>query len=32
MSDSSCTMRLAGVDIGTLTGRLLIADLPPSGS
>jgi exopolyphosphatase/guanosine-5'-triphosphate,3'-diphosphate pyrophosphatase len=25
------TMRLAGVDIGTLTCRLLIADLPPGG-
>jgi len=24
-------MRLAGVDIGTLTCRLLIADLPPGG-
>ncbi|HJS66770.1 MAG TPA: Ppx/GppA phosphatase family protein [Nitrospiraceae bacterium] len=31
MSDSSRTMRLAGVDIGTLTCRLLIADLPPGG-
>ncbi len=31
MNDSSRTMRLAGVDIGTLTCRLLIADLPPSG-
>jgi exopolyphosphatase/pppGpp-phosphohydrolase len=31
MSDSSCTMPLAGVDIGTLTCRLLIADLLPSG-
>ena len=31
MSDSSCMMRLAGVDIGTLTCRLLIADLPSSG-
>jgi exopolyphosphatase / guanosine-5'-triphosphate,3'-diphosphate pyrophosphatase len=31
MSDSSRTIRLAGVDIGTLTCRLLIADLPPSG-
>jgi len=31
MSDSSRTMRLAGVDIGTLTCRLLIADLLPSG-
>jgi exopolyphosphatase / guanosine-5'-triphosphate,3'-diphosphate pyrophosphatase len=31
MSDSSCMMRLAGVDIGTLTCRLLIADLAPSG-
>ena len=29
MNDSSRTMRLAGVDIGTLTCRLLIADLPP---
>ena len=29
MSDSSRTIRLAGVDIGTLTCRLLIADLPP---
>ena len=28
MKDSSRTMRLAGVDIGTLTCRLLIADLP----
>ena len=27
MNDSSGTMRLAGVDIGTLTCRLLIADL-----
>jgi exopolyphosphatase/guanosine-5'-triphosphate,3'-diphosphate pyrophosphatase len=25
------SMRLAGIDIGTLTCRLLIADLPPSG-
>ena len=31
MSDSSRMMRLAGVDIGTLTCRLLIADLAPSG-
>lgn len=31
MSDSSRTMRLAGVDIGTLTCRLLIAGLPPGG-
>jgi exopolyphosphatase / guanosine-5'-triphosphate,3'-diphosphate pyrophosphatase len=31
MSDSSRTMRLAGVDIGTLTCRLLIADLLPDG-
>lgn len=31
MSDPSRMMRLAGVDIGTLTCRLLIADLPPSG-
>jgi len=31
MKDSSCTMRLAGVDIGTLTCRLLIADLPTGG-
>jgi exopolyphosphatase / guanosine-5'-triphosphate,3'-diphosphate pyrophosphatase len=34
MSDPSCTMRLAGVDIGTLTCRLLIADVrsgQPSG-
>ena len=31
MNDSLRTMRLAGVDIGTLTCRLLIADLPPSG-
>jgi exopolyphosphatase/guanosine-5'-triphosphate,3'-diphosphate pyrophosphatase len=29
MNDSSRTMRLAGVDIGTLTCRLLIADLSP---
>jgi exopolyphosphatase/guanosine-5'-triphosphate,3'-diphosphate pyrophosphatase len=29
MTDSSRTMRLAGVDIGTLTCRLLIADLLP---
>ncbi len=29
MNSSSRTMRLAGVDIGTLTCRLLIADLPP---
>jgi len=28
MTDSSLTKRLAGVDIGTLTCRLLIADLP----
>lgn len=31
MSDSSRTMRLAGVDIGTLTCRLLIADVPADG-
>jgi exopolyphosphatase / guanosine-5'-triphosphate,3'-diphosphate pyrophosphatase len=31
MSDLSRTMRLAGVDIGTLTCRLLIADLHPGG-
>lgn len=31
MKNSSCTMRLAGVDIGTLTCRLLIADLLPGG-
>ena len=31
MSDPSRTMRLAGVDIGTLTCRLLIADLPAGG-
>lgn len=31
MKDLSPTMRLAGVDIGTLTCRLLIADLPPGG-
>ena len=31
MSDSSRMMRLAGVDIGTLTCRLLIADLSPDG-
>jgi exopolyphosphatase / guanosine-5'-triphosphate,3'-diphosphate pyrophosphatase len=31
MSDSSRTMRLAGVDIGTLTCRLLIADLATDG-
>ncbi len=31
MKTSSRTMRLAGVDIGTLTCRLLIADLPPGG-
>ena len=31
MSDPSRMMRLAGVDIGTLTCRLLIADLPPGG-
>ena len=31
MKDSPRTMRLAGVDIGTLTCRLLIADLPPAG-
>jgi exopolyphosphatase / guanosine-5'-triphosphate,3'-diphosphate pyrophosphatase len=31
MNNSSRTMRLAGVDIGTLTCRLLIADLPPGG-
>ena len=30
MKDSSRTTRLAGVDIGTLTCRLLIADLPRS--
>ena len=30
MKDSSRTTRLAGVDIGTLTCRLLIADLPGS--
>ena len=29
MNSSSRTMRFAGVDIGTLTCRLLIADLPP---
>ena len=28
MSNPTRTMRLAGVDIGTLTCRLLIADLP----
>ena len=31
MNDSSRVMRLAGVDIGTLTCRLLIADLLPGG-
>ncbi len=31
MSDSSRTMRLVGVDIGTLTCRLLIADVPSGG-
>jgi exopolyphosphatase/guanosine-5'-triphosphate,3'-diphosphate pyrophosphatase len=31
MNDSSGTIRLAGVDIGTLTCRLLIADLPHGG-
>lgn len=31
MSDPSCRTRLAGVDIGTLNCRLLIADLSPSG-
>jgi exopolyphosphatase/guanosine-5'-triphosphate,3'-diphosphate pyrophosphatase len=31
MSDPSRTIRLAGVDIGTLTCRLLIADLSPGG-
>src|SRR5207247_1589558 len=31
MNDSSRTMRLAGVDLGTLTCRLLIADLQPCG-
>jgi exopolyphosphatase/guanosine-5'-triphosphate,3'-diphosphate pyrophosphatase len=31
MKDSPRTIRLAGVDIGTLTCRLLIADLPPGG-
>ncbi|MEO5864966.1 MAG: Ppx/GppA phosphatase family protein [Nitrospiraceae bacterium] len=31
MNDSLRTMRLAGVDIGTLTCRLLIADLAPGG-
>ena len=31
MNGSSRTMRLAGVDIGTLTCRLLIADLLPDG-
>ena len=29
MSDPSRMMRLAGIDIGTLTCRLLIADLSP---
>jgi exopolyphosphatase/pppGpp-phosphohydrolase len=29
MKDSSRTTRIAGVDIGTLTCRLLIADLSP---
>ena len=32
MKDSSRRLRLAGVDIGTLTCRLLIADLPPDGT
>lgn len=31
MSDPSRMMRLAGIDIGTLTCRLLIADLSPEG-
>ncbi len=31
MKDSPQTMRLAGVDIGTLTCRLLIAELSPGG-
>src|ERR1041384_2893022 len=31
MSDASRMMRLAGIDIGTLTCRLLIADVAPSG-
>lgn len=31
MKEVSRLMRLAGVDIGTLTCRLLIADLPPGG-
>lgn len=31
MSGPSRTIRLAGVDIGTLTCRLLIADVPPDG-
>jgi len=31
MSDPSRMMRLAGIDIGTLTCRLLIADLSPDG-
>jgi exopolyphosphatase/guanosine-5'-triphosphate,3'-diphosphate pyrophosphatase len=31
MKDSPRTMRLAGIDIGTLTCRLLIADLLPGG-
>ncbi len=31
MKNSPRTMRLAGVDIGTLTCRLLVADLPPGG-
>jgi exopolyphosphatase/guanosine-5'-triphosphate,3'-diphosphate pyrophosphatase len=31
MNDSSRTMRLAGVDLGTLTCRLLVADLQPGG-
>ncbi len=31
MKDSSRRLRLAGVDIGTLTCRLLIADLSPEG-
>jgi exopolyphosphatase / guanosine-5'-triphosphate,3'-diphosphate pyrophosphatase len=31
MKDSPRMIRLAGVDIGTLTCRLLIADLPPGG-
>jgi exopolyphosphatase/guanosine-5'-triphosphate,3'-diphosphate pyrophosphatase len=32
MKDLSRTIRLAGVDIGTLTCRLLIADISPDGS